>query len=314
MKQIRVICALAVLLGLCVFPAAAAGKDGVKPSFSLVIKEGWGSIGVGHMNNMLNQREAFLQALNDRNSGTSSGSIRALDKSYSDAEAELRMNLGRLSLGLALTAPARISGPSDKTISWTDAEETTTMREIWAPEIRTDRPVQLTLYYSQPIVSRVRAVAGAGIGYYRAEMKMRRAWEYIYSPYSALSGDYRFDVRGHCFGPHIGLGLECAVMKSVSVILEGQWRSVRIKRLSGTSTMIANQFGSSGYAETHVDTYEGDLIYYFRVAEGDTLVQAIMCLEPEYMQNGWDSYSDPYKAGLDLSGFSFKIGLKINLF
>jgi len=304
-KQLRSICALAVFLGLCVFPGVAAGKNGVKPSFSLVIRQGFGSIGVGDLNDALQMQAAYYQSLA---ASESTGGISGLDRAYSGAEAELRMSLGRLSLGLALTAPARMSGSSDATLSWTDTDGTTTMREIWSPEIRTDRPVQLTLYYSQPIISRIKAVASAGIGYYRAEMRLRQVWEYDY-PSITDFGDYYFDVRGHGFGPHFGLGLECEIAKGVSLILEGQWRLAKIKTLTGTST--------DTYAATSSRSYEGSLIYYYYAANefGGEYDYQVLCLRPEYPDVVIGGrVSSPYKAGLDLSGFSFKVGIKINLF
>jgi hypothetical protein len=319
-KQLRLICALAVFLGLCVFPGVVAGKDGVKPSFSLVIRQGFGSIGVGDLNDALNMQEAYYQSLLPSYSepvvggAAVTGAVRALGRGYSGAEAELRMSLGRFSLGLALTAPARMNDRSDLTYTGPGTEIATILKEIWSPEIRTDRPVQLTLYYSQPIIWRIKVVASGGIGYYRAKMKLREVWEYDY-PRISYFGDYDLNVHGHGFGPHLGLGLECEIAKGVSLILDGQWRAAKIRTLTGTSTKTSNEYSIDGAISLSGTSYEGDLIYYYYSAnEVGDYDRQVLCLEPEYPDLTTGQISSAHKAGLDLSGFSFKVGIKINLF
>ncbi len=313
-KQLRVICALAVFFGLCVFPAVAAGKNGVKPTFSLVIKEGWGSIGVGDLTDAFSMLDSYFQTMSDTYSGSYASQFHEPAGRYGNVEVELRWGRGPFSLGLALAAPARTSGYADMFLTGTSTSGTVTMSEIWEPEIRMDRPILLTLYYAQPIVGRIKVVAGAGLGFYRTELRLRQIRDYDYGG-GGLAENDDINASGYCFGPHFGLGLEFAVVKNVSLVLDGHWRIAKIRTFKGTDTRSMTLFGPLGSSTTYSGASEGTLIYYYAASdEVGEYDHEVMCLDSAYPEGSIAPFSSAYKVSLGLSGFSFKVGLKINLF
>jgi len=125
-------------------------------------------------------------------------------------------------------------------------------------------------------------------------------------------------VTGNQIGFHGGIGFEYKYTERVSLFAEGLWRLAKIRTLKGSITTHADAYDENGYLTGTYDTdiYQGILYHY----SGEDLIVGGVRHEKLLVNDfpppwiGTDLPADVRKAFLDLSGFTFRIGLKIGLF
>ena len=143
-------------------------------------------------------------------------------------------------------------------------------------------PVRLGVYYYLPLSSRSRFFLNGGVGYYFAKWSESIDWDASTSPQEAKASGIGF---------HGGVGYELRLVSSISIVLEGQGRYVKIGEFKGKK----------------LDSIEGTLCYYESQMLGKWYprVDVIDGLTPIGVRN-------IREAKVDFSGFTFRAGIKIN--
>lgn len=308
---ISVICAFFILCG----SVSASDKK-----FSLVIREGFGTIKVGDVNTTLSSLNTAYDYVRETHPMGCVGDILPLANKFKDWEAEIRYNLWKgLHVGIAVSGATRHSGESavTYTIFGGTAGDLQTDIETWKTDIRVSAPVKLNLYYSIPIVSKLDLVVNGGIGYYHARITQMNQWQFRFPADDSAVGYDSYDVSGKCLGYHGGLALEYKFNSRFSMSMESQWRATKIRTFKGSISTYADSYDSSGnYLNSVSASLDGILFHYM----GDSLRIPYQRHEKMIVENfdppwyGIDIPSDIRHAFLDLGGFTFKIGLKIGLF
>jgi hypothetical protein len=290
----------------------AAEKIPVKQSFSLVLREGFGSLGVGDMNTMLSSTTAVYDRAKEGSQEYMFGTFPEVSGRFKEWGVEIRWRAWKgLSIGVALSGAVHLQGNGNISYAYTWTQSSSIESEV-----RRKTPINLNLYYSFPVFSRVNLILNGGVGLYHARMSQTHNWQRRYLDYSEYGadtdvvGNYHYDVSGHTTGFHCGAALEYKFDDRFSMLAEGLWTFAKIRSL----------YGGSEYASETSLVYGGDITSSNSSSEDGFLYH--------YIENafGWEQltfFSDPdsvtgiselRKATLDLGGFTLKIGLKIGLF
>lgn len=289
---------------------SAAEKKPAKRAFSLVIRGGAESFAVGDMNTTLSSTDAYYWWLRLAAPDDIAGEIAEVSGRFKDWEAEFQWAPWKgLSIGVALSGPVRLSDKSSLSYLYDD---TTTY--FVKSGIRAAAPVKFSLYYSLPIFSNVKLVINGGVSLYHARMTQTYEWLHRYLDDTQNVGSYHFDVTGNKAGYHCGLGLEYKLNDRFSLMAESQWRFAKIKSLKGSSDLYSKLFYVQGdnFISSESDSQSGYL-YHYLVADfaGFQQEELGVYADPSTIAN---EVSGLRKAFLDLSGFTFRIGLRIGLF
>jgi hypothetical protein len=291
----------------------AAEREPAKRAFSLVIRGGAGSFNVGDLNTTLSSIDTVFDAGRQAYPDYITGRFPEASGRFKDWEVEIQWTAWKgLSVGVALSGPVHLNskGFISYLYTWTQAYSVES-------EVRMAAPIKFNLYYSFPFGSKFHLILNGGVGLYHGRMAQTYNSQRRYldtSGYGAdtdVIGNYHFDVSGHAAGFHCGVALEYEFNDRFSITAEGQWRFAKIKSLKG----------SSEYATRTSNVYGGDITSSDSDSQHGYLYHYIVDLY------GWEElavYSDPSIAGdgvsglrkafLDLSGFTFRIGLRIGLF
>lgn len=297
---------------------SAGEKGSAKRAFSLVIREGFGSISVGDLNTTLyslnhNPRYEYLR---ENFPEQCIGEILEVPNRFKDWEVELQWAAWwGFSVGLAVSGPIRFYDKSVLTYTIAEGLRQTT-DDTYESEIRVSAPVKLNLYRSFPIISRINVAINGGIGYYQARMTQTHiTYEHNPSDGEWLKSVY-WDVSGRRVGLHCGFALEYKFNDRFSMMAESQWRFAKVNSLEGTihyTTQVFDEYGNLGY--TFEGSDEGPLYHFY---EEDMLLGVVTeKLHVTSLAPPWQGIGSPdkiRKAFLDLSGYKFKIGLRIRLF
>jgi hypothetical protein len=270
------------------------------------------------VNTTLVSTNAAYDVLRKNVPGAVAGEYLPLPTQFRDWQAELRWNASRrLSIGIAVSAPLHFSNFSALTHTWFGYQSglPQTMNNTVAPDIHVSAPVSLRLCYTVPIITKINLVANGGIGYYRAQIE--QTWSRVdrNPDESTFVGQQYFNVKGKHIGYEGGIALEYVFNKRISLMMGGDWRFAKIGSFEGSwQSHLDTYDGYGSLTDTLNVTEEGFLYHYigdsFYVdARHEKLV--LSSFFPEY---GIDLPSDQRKAFLDLSGFTFRIGVKISLF
>jgi hypothetical protein len=320
MKRFYAVAATFVSFLLCgsVIALSAGDTKPAKRAFSLVVREGFGSIRVGDLNTTLysiNHDETY-EWVREYYPERCVGEILELPNHFKDWETELRWAPGRFAIGIAVSAPTRFYGKSFLTYTIIGTSGTQTETDTYESEIRASAPLKLNLYYSLPIMSKFNLVMNGGIGYYHARMTQNHVWQFRYPYNSASIGSTYIDVTGQTIGYHCGLALEYKISDRFSIMAESQWRMAKIRTLKGSSYTEQELYDSDhNLVDTINISVEGILYHYVGFDPWTGIPREklkVSEIDPPWA--GSDEPSDIRKAILDLSGFTFKIGLKIGLF
>jgi hypothetical protein len=301
-----------VLFMFCLMSSAifAADEESDKHAFSLVIRRGAGSFGIGDLNTTLTSMDGYYDWLREVYPNDITGSFSEASGHFEDWEAEIQWVAWKgLSIGLALSGPVHINnkGSISFLYGWTSAESIES-------EVRTKAPIKFNLYYSLPVFSKVDLAISSGIGLYNARMLQNMHWLYRYLDDTDTVGSYVFNVTGKTMGYHCGVVLEYKFDDRFSMLAEAQLRFAKIKSLKGSGTYAERRCYVAGgnIISEESDTQEGYLYHYYEDMYGVYFMEALQVFSDP---SAIEAYvTELRKATLDLNGFTFKIGLKIGLF
>ena len=313
----KYLCGLVSIMCICCLTANASGDSPAKHTFSLVIREGFGSIPIGDLNTTLESINAAYDIVRNYYPERCVGEILPLPTSYKDWEVELQWAAWwGFSLGLAVSGPTHYSGKSFLTYTIVEYAGTQTENDTYESEVQVSAPVMLNLRRSFSIFQNVGLVISGGIGFYRARMNLTQIMHLRYPLDDISLTSFYTDVTGREIGYHCGLALEYKLNKKFSLLAESRWKFAKITTLSGNSCITHQAFDADGnLAFSDIITKEGILYHLI----GTSLVLGVRHekLVLEDLIPPWDGVDDPFdirRAFLDLGGFVFKIGLRIRLF
>lgn len=307
--QSLVVCVVLLLIGsICTI--SAAEKEPAKRVFSLVVRGGAGSFAVGDLNTSLGSMDEYYWWLRLAAPDDIAGEFTEVSGRFKDWEVEFQWAAWKgLSIGVALSGPVRLSDKSALSYLYDD-----TTSYLVQSGIRVAAPIKFSLYYSLPIFLNVKLVINGGVGLYHARMTQTYEWLHRYLNDTQNVGNYHFDVTGYEAGYHFGLGLEYKLNDRFSLMAEGRWRFAKIKSLKGSSALYSKLFYVQGddFISSESDSQSGYL-YHYLVADfaGFQQEELGVYADPTTIA---DEVTGLRKAFLDLSGFTFRIGLRIGLF
>jgi len=181
----------------------------------------------------------------------------------------------------------------------------------FAPRIRIRAiPLKLGLCYIIPFSSRTKLFINCGIGYYF--VKTNYYWEQIEiwtredgSLFTDLREIVEWDLNSKGTGYHGGIGFEYTIAKNLDLILELQGKSAMIERLEGTEIFLGSGYSDSFYGSVYC--YEKKDIITDKYYTGLWFYKE----KPDFLPS--PEYRNIRDAKLDLSGYFFKIGIRIRL-
>lgn len=307
------ICILCLYCGL----VSAGEKGSAKRAFSLVIREGFGSISVGDLNTTLSSINSAYDGIRAYRPERCVGEILEVPNRFKDWEAELQWAAWwGFSIGLAVSGPTRFYDKSFLTYTIVDYAGTQSENDTYESEIRVSAPIMFNLYRSFSIFSKVNLAVNGGIGYYRARMTLTEIMHLRY-PLDDISLTYfNFNVAGKGVGYHCGLALEYKFNDRFSMMAEGRWRFAKIRTLKGSTSTTHQAWDEEGNLySTGSNSMEGPLYHYIgtdlRLGRPHEKL-SVNDFPPPWW--GIDFPRDIREAFLDLGGFTFRIGLRIRLF
>lgn len=315
MKRVS-LCVLTIILCLSYALAGSIEKSSAVYSFSLSIKEGFGSVAIGDMNTTLKSINSIYDAVKKNYPGRCTGEIVEIPNNYIDWEVELQWFIqSGFSIGIAVSGPTRFQSRSFLTYTIVDYAGTQTENNTYISKIRVSAPIKLNVYRKFTIFPKVNLSINGGLGYYRARLTQSFILE-VRSPLDDRNiRIYDFDVSGRKIGFHCGAGLEWGINNRLYLLAGGQWNFSKITKFSGTDSVTQQSFDAQGQL---IDSWSmiGEGILYHYIGEDEYLgkrrEKLVVCnFFPEI---GYDFPSDVRKAFLSLRGFTFRIGIRIGLF
>lgn len=307
-----VIWVLAINLLFCLTSIAFSKEGRYKPGFSIKLTYGTNRYSWGDINKCLesfNNNELF-EYMRSYFPELISGEIIKLDNFASDWEAELRIDITRR-FALSLAISETIIRKNESSLTYIDRHLIGDQISAWTykPEVKVSTPVKLGIYYTLPFSSKININFNAGIGYYSAKVSEYRKLEEIYPSGNSewVSRHWETNPKG-VFGFHSGIGLEYSLIKNFALVVEVQRRYAKIKNLNGIMR------GEAKYSEGIYLEWKGAL-YFFNMWD---LGIGTRYDDLEVWERPPDvsirDLVDIRKAVLDLTGYSFRVGIRIRLF
>lgn len=314
MKIRRVLTALVTLA--CLF-RSVEGADSKLP-FSLVIREGFGSIVVGDLNTTLvSINSAYDWIRSYYPPWGCVGEIKPISGRFTEWEAELQWDFWwGFSLGFAVSAPTRYGGSSFLTFSIMENGLNQTINNTYESDIRVSSPLKVNLYRSFNLLRNLRASVNGGIGLYRARMTQSHLYHGRYPLEDVGLTTIAFDVQGRELGYQFGIALEYKFNKRFATIAEGQWRFAKISTFNGIHTLEAQGFDAYGNLIMTLNISTEGILYHYigQDFENGRWHEKLLVTDLVPPWYGYDFPRDIRRAFLDLGGFTIKIGLRIRLF
>ncbi len=303
---------------LMVLSTAARSEDELNfiQRFSIKMKSGMSHIGVGDINN-------HLESGNERDSdyaqywlnGLKKGELKKIEDG-SKSELELSFAVSSrfgvyLSAGYDYARKESSGGfevyPRPRFLPDVDFVDFTFSPTVSIRVI----PLRLGLYYIIPFGSKARLSINGGGGYFITKTVF--FWEQIEiwkREDGSIAGDFKevveWDLSSKAIGFHGGIGFEYNLTKSLSLVIEYQGRSARLKELKGTEIVVGLDYTESFYGA----------VYYFEmknwITEKYYIGLGFFEEKPDYLPS--TRYRNIRNAELDLSGHSLVVGMKISLF
>jgi opacity protein-like surface antigen len=293
MKRSSVFLSLAIL---CIFLLTTAGntQDFLK-KFSLKFSGGMGSTAGGDFNAVPDGMNSISGDLVPLLGLTKTGNLEN-PKWGLDFEAELIFSLSR-NFGVGIGV-GYLKRSKDSSLEMAlDPLGRATIN--WEPEFSLI-PITLSSYYSFPISSKMNTFLKAGIGYYFVKVSLRGREEY--ESFFGMSGweEEEGEAKDNGVGFHGGLGFEYNMTGSIALYAEGMGRYLKIKdwQFEGTTTYSSGVLESSGTVWYTEELLEPLGKYY----------PGLQILEQKPFG---PNYRNVRKAAIDLSGFSFRVGIRI---
>ncbi len=298
------------VLLLSVFVINSTGKiDAAEKKFSLIIRGGAGSIGIGDMNASIASFNGYYDWLREAYPERNVGGLMEVPRRFKDWEAEVQWAAWKgLGLGIGFSGPVQFCESSSNSYVYSNLNESLYVKA----QIRATAPVKLNLHYTFHINSKVNFILNSGVGLYNARMKENDNWLARTMNDTVTVGNYEYNVTGHTTGYHCGFALECKINERFSIMGEGQWRFAKIKSLRGTGTGINSTYENEFDQVSSESTNEEGYLYRFYYNNGYYTFEELEVLTDPSSIGG--EVSGLRRAFLDLGGFTFRIGLKIGLF
>jgi opacity protein-like surface antigen len=281
---------------LCIILLASAGNaQDFLQKFSLKISGGLGSTSGGDFNAVPDGLNALVEDLTPFFGLTKTGELEN-PKWGLDFEGELVFNLStNFGVGLGVGYQKRSKeSPLEMAL-----EPLMRAAITWEPEL-TIIPVNLSGYYFFPIGSKMNFFLKAGIGYYFAKVSLRLREEY--ESFLGLDGweEDEYEAKDSGFGFHSGLGIEYNLTGTISLFAEGKGRYLKITdwEFEGTTTYASGVIKGSGTAWYMEEFVEATGKYY-------------PGLQISEQKPTGPLYRNVEAAEIDLSGFSFRVGIRI---
>jgi len=294
------------------FLAQFTSADGIRPyksRFSLKLTGGGSFAAIGDMNSHLQSidNNDTFKYWRTHDPTSISGEIKTLNNWGYDFELELMMKFNpKFSIGLAASAP--FHRRNESTVIFTQQEiPAVGFQKInmeYRPEIRLPFLIRLSFYYSWLSMTRFRANIMGGIGYYPVTLS-----EYIKEithTHSIMGDSMALDITDwnakekYPFGFHGGIGMEYALSEEFSFVIDIQGRYIRFGNLR-----------ASGEFRQEAMTFRRSGVLYYLTYWHPVIEAKYDKLDISETEVGGENVR---KAILDLSGFSLKVGIKVNLF
>jgi len=309
MKKINSYCSLVSLFFIFGISLAEA-KPPIKRPFSLVIRGNSSLIFVGDPNTTLGSFNAMFDPFRESNPDSVSGKIKRFPSASLCGEAELRWALGKFSLGLAVSAPARIHQKSNLTYIIDDYAGVQINDYTFDAEVHTAAAAIFNVYYSTRLSPKVDLFINGGIGQYRATLTFDRETNILPVIGEAVNEGRFVSSKGSSLGYHIGIGNEYRLATRTFFLVDCQWRFCRMRGLRSNGLATAYSDGTELY---HTEI-EGNL-YHSNIEDPYTGIRRDdLMVAPAPPEGGVFFPKDIREAVLDLGGFTFNIGFRIALF
>jgi opacity protein-like surface antigen len=302
-----------LLVFLCILISKAGYSEENKRSrarFSLKLTGGFGFIAIGDINKVLgsvNNNEIF-EYWREHDPKYIVGKIEKLNNWTPDWEAELGIDITpKIGLGIATSGPFRRSGESSLTYTYPGSAGPQVHTFTYKTEIRVSMPIKLNVYYVLLQKARVSVLLNAGIGYYSGKMSQYSKYDVTWPTGGQYLVTRSWEAeRKFSLGFQGGFGLEYALIKNLAFAMEIQAKFTKISRFAG-AVIWTNNYGAN--------LNRTGTVYYFEM--WDANIGAGYCdldVWDKQYGGGPKWINGARKALLDLSGCSFRIGVRIGLF
>jgi hypothetical protein len=279
---------------------SAQEKQSFKPGFHIKLTGGPFQAAIGDMNTHLGSMDGYYRRYYQ---SEGSGEIRRLGWS-SEWQMELLWDASsKIRWGLA-THFSRLKNES--TFLGAYVQEYRIDHEIvFRPQIDVVAPLRLSVYYSVYSNRKINILLHSGFGVYSAKMKEEHIRNFIYP-----DGDVYYDNRSWSvksrpsFGLHGGVSAEYGLGRNLALVAELQGRYLKINDLRGSVKYTTN-FGMGW------PIVEGGSLHFF--AMGEDYYDLDIPLPAHAMVYGLPQYLER-KAVLNLSGLSFRVGIRVRVF
>ncbi len=195
-------------------------------------------------------------------------------------------------------------------------------------------PLTFSLYLYVPMGNMADFFITGGAGYYLGKLEATQTYEsdydyqedyydssdtYLFSYYDrfAVEGTKIYEATCNAIGYHGGAGLDIKFSPNMSLVIEGNYRSVTFSDWEGNATDDWDYYMKWGFSSTYIEDsgtvneeFEGQLWYYESVdsLEGITMAQIDLFEE----EPDSEDYKNIRLAEINLNGFSFRAGIKIS--
>ena len=281
-------------------------RENFKPRFSIKLTGGVGSIYVGDINKHLESFDNYLSGMTNYEAGYT----RTLHY-VSDLEGEIRLDISSkfaISIGTGFMTGKNKSyfeyeGPFPFHTNWEHIQS-----YFLKPKVKTI-PLELKIYYSLPLIFRTNLFLDIGLGYYFSKASLykchwssgRGGWWSIYTK------EEKYDVSSNGFGFHGGIGFEYSIANNLALVLEVQGRYARRSNLKG------NRYFSIGTG-SHYDEEEGTLYIGERDLTDEGYGENFPDLIISSSKPSGEGFRNIKEVSLNLSGITFRVGVRIKLF
>jgi opacity protein-like surface antigen len=294
MRKKSVLLSLAIL---CIFILTTAGsaQDFLK-RFSLKLTGGYGSLAGGDVIEAVDGLNSQLEDLAAIAGLPTPGEVENA-KWGLDFEGELVFSLSK-NFGVSLGAGYLVR--KIDSIVEIRLEPIISGSFLWEPKY-TVIPVTLSGYYYFPVASKANVFFKAGIGYYFAKINFKTREELVIVGELNEWDQNDAEAKDNGFGFHGGLGFEYNITGSVALYAEGIGRYINLKEWEVDNTYR----DSSGYTLRQ----SGSFWYEEEFNAGTGKYYPSLTISEQRPSSPW--IRNARKAEIDLSGLSFRIGVRI---
>lgn len=295
-KKKRVITLGLLFISLVFFAKIASPKgiESFETKFSINVKWGPRYISIGDINKYLEAFDSYLSEMTNYEGDK----IKRLNNYKKTVEGELRLYVSsKFAIGVGIE---KISEKNESRFEFTDPfpfndrdnfHTISTKSEVSAVNLK------LGTYYTIPLVRRINLILNGGIDYYISKAslyKYHKCYPEVFIwPYEK---EEEYDISAGRFGFHGGIGFEYRILDDLSIVLEFQGRYTRMKNLKGTK-IITDEGEEEGIL------YIGDKKWFDEYCPD-------LIISPS--KPSGDEFRNVREAILDFSGYSLRLGIKLN--